>query len=252
MKTGVSYSHESDYRSAGVSISDTISLNDKNTELVLGFAYASDNVGAAGSSLDAAKKSYDALVGINQILGPGTVLTVNAGLGLKDGYLTDPYKRVLIDDEVFLERRPDQKLDQLLFAQLTQDLGSWNASADISYRLGHNDHGSTDNTMIVALNKYLFNKRVTLRPSFRYYRQTAADYYAETFTGNPDYYSSDYRVSAEETFNLGMQMRFQVIPDRLSLDVGYERYITRGTDGRTSQSAYPDAHSVSVGVHVQF
>jgi Protein of unknown function (DUF3570) len=252
VKTGASYSHESDYRSVGVSISDTISLNAKNTELVLGFAFANDTVGANGSPLEETKKTYDWLVGINQILGPGTLLTVNAGLGYKDGFLSDPYKRSLIDDQVFLESRPDSKVDYLLFSQLTQDLGSWNASVDVSYRLGHNDHGSTSNTIIVALNKYLLDKRVVVRPSFRYYRQTAANYYGETFTGDPEYFSSDYRVSAEETFNLGMQMRFQVIPDRLALDVGYERYITRGTDGSTSQSAYPDAHSVSVGVHVQF
>ena len=93
---------------------------------------------------------------------------------------------------------------------------------------------------------------MVLRPSVRYCRQTAADYYAESFQGNPDYYSSDYRVSAEETLNLGLQMRIQLIPDKLALDLGYERYMTRGTDGSTSQSAYPDAHSFTAGIHYQF
>jgi hypothetical protein len=252
LKTGVSYSQESDYLSLGASVSDTISLNAKNTELVLGFAYGHDNVGANGSPLDETKQTFDWIVGVNQILGPGTLLTVNAGLGLKDGYLSDPYKRVLINDAVFQENRPDRKLEQLLFVQLTQDLGSFNASTEASYRFGHNDHGSTSHTMTVALNKYLFDKRVVLRPSLRYYRQAAADYYAESFTGNPDYYSSDYRVSAEETLNLGLQLRFQLIPDKLALDLGYERYITRGTDGSTSQSAYPDAHSFTAGIYYQF
>jgi hypothetical protein len=252
LKTGISYSQESDYLSLGASVSDTISLNSKNTELVLGFAYGHDSVGANGSPLEETKQTYDWIVGVNQILGPGTLLTVNAGLGVKQGYLSDPYKRVLIDDEVFQENRPGRKLEELLFVQLTQDLGSWNASADLSYRFGHNDHGSISNTMSVALNKYLFDKRVVIRPSFRYYRQTEADYYDTEFSGNPDYYSSDYRVSAEETFNLGLQMRFHLIPDRLALDLGYERYLTRGTDGRTSQSAYPDAHSFTAGIHFQF
>jgi hypothetical protein len=59
-------------------------------------------------------------------------------------------------------------------------------------------------------------------------------------------------VSAEETLNLGLQMRIQLIPDKLALDLGYERYMTRGTDGSTSQSAYPDAHSFTAGIHYQF
>lgn len=252
LKTGVSYSNESDYLSLGASVSDTISFNSKNTELVLGFAYASDTIGANGSPLEETKDTFDWLVGVNQILGPGTLLTVNAGLGLKQGFLTDPYKRVLIDDGVYHENRPDRKLEQLLYVQLTQDLKSIDASADISYRFGHNDHGMLSHTMSVALNKYFFDRRLLVRPSFRYYRQSEADYYATEFTGDPEYYSADYRVSAEETFNLGLQMRVQLIPDRLALDLGYERYLTRGTDGHTSQSAYPDAHSFTAGFHVQF
>jgi hypothetical protein len=42
------------------------------------------------------------------------------------------------------------------------------------------------------------------------------------------------------------------IKDRLSADLGYERYVTRGTDGKTPQESYPDAHSFSAGLHLQF
>jgi hypothetical protein len=252
LRGGASYSYESDYTSFGASLTDTISLNDKNTELVLGFAYSHDTVGANGSDLSELKRSYDWILGVNQVLGPHTLLSANLTLGWKDGYLSDPYKRALIDNEVFLESRPDSKFEQLLHLQLTQQLIPDRLSMEVSYRFGHNDHGIVSHTASLAFYQYLFNKAVVLRPSFRFYDQSAADYYDTSFSGDPNYYSSDYRVSAEQTFNLGMQVRWNIIPDKLALDLGYERYITRGTDGKTSQSAYPDAHSITAGVHLQF
>lgn len=252
IKTGISYSTESDYVSLGGSITDSISLNQKNTDLVLGFAYTDDTVGANGSSLSEKKRSYDYMVGINQVLSPNTTLSLNLGIGQKQGYLSDPYKRVLLNGGVYYDNRPGRKLEELAFIQLTHYIESIDASVETSYRFGNNDHGSHSHTAIVAFYKNFFNKRLVVRPSFRYYRQTAADYYATEFTGNPQYYSSDYRVSAEETFNLGLQLRWWMIPDRFALDLGYERYISRGLDGKTSQSAYPDANSFTVGVHVTF
>lgn len=252
LKGGLSYSYEGDYLSLGASMQDTIELNEKNTQLVLGLAYTHDTVGANGSDFEDKKRSYDALVGINQLLGPDTVLSVNVGVGLKQGYLSDPYKRVLIDDEVYYDERPNRKFEQLLFLQLTHYLPAWDASVELSYRFGHNDFGSNSHTAMLAFYKYLFKKRVVLRPSVRFYDQSAADFYDTEFTGNPTYASSDYRLAAEQTLNLGMQVRWNLIPDKFALDFGYEYYRTWGTDGKTSQSAFPDAHSLTAGFHYQF
>ncbi|MDB6152573.1 MAG: hypothetical protein JWL90_1026 [Chthoniobacteraceae bacterium] len=253
VKAGFAYSTESDYTSFGYSLQDTISFNHKNTELVLGFAFTDDTVGANGTSLDALKRSYDAIVGVNQVLSRNDLVSLNIGLGWKQGFLSDPYKRVLINEfYVFNEKRPDQKFEQLLFLQWTHYFSMLNTSMETSYRFGHNDYGSISHTAQVAFYKRFFGGRLTLRPSFRYYRQSKADFYDTEFTGNPDYYSSDYRVSAEETFNLGVQARLYIVKEKLAVDAGYERYITRGLDDRTSQSAYPDAHSFTVGLHFQF
>lgn len=252
LKIGASYSYEADYLSLGASLQDTISLNNKNTELVLGLAYTHDTVGAAGSDLDETKRVYDLFVGVNQIIDARTLLQVNVGLGKKQGYLSDPYKRVLIDDEIYDENRPGDKLEQILFAQLTRELIDDSLSAELSYRFGHNDHGSISHTAMLSLYKYLFNKRLVVRPSFRFYNQSAADYYATEFTGDPEFYSSDYRLTDEQTFTYGLQLRWNIIPGKLALDLGYERYVTKGTDGVTHQSAFPDANSVTVGFKLAF
>jgi hypothetical protein len=98
----------------------------------------------------------------------------------------------------------------------------------------------------------VFGGRLIVRPAFRYYRQSAADFYDTEFTGNPQFASSDYRLSEEETTSVGVQVRIWAIKDRLAADLGYERYITRGLDGKTPQESYPDAHSFSAGLHLQF
>ncbi|MEO7932708.1 MAG: DUF3570 domain-containing protein [Chthoniobacterales bacterium] len=264
---GFSYSNESDYISYGYSLQDTISLNQKNTDLVLGFAISDDTVGANGSALSAAKRSYDAIIGINQILTPNDLLSVNLTLGWKQGYLSDPYKRTLFSgffdyygtiypyDYVKGDVRPDRKFEQLLFAQWTHYISWADASMETSYRFGHNDSDIFSHTARIAFYKSFFDGRVTIGPSFRYYRQTAASFYDTQFKGNPKYYSSDYRLSAEQTFTYGLQVRaypIKALKDRLALDLGYERYLIEGLDHKTSQSAYPDANSITVGMHWGF
>jgi hypothetical protein len=145
-----------------------------------------------------------------------------------------------------------RKFEQLVFTQWTHYIKPWGASLETSYRFGRNDWGSTSHTFRGALYKKFFNGRVILGPSARYYRQSAASFYAPEFTGAPRYYSSDYRLSAEETYSVGLQTRWYAVKDRLAVDLGYERYTTHGLDNKTSQSAYPTANSVTMGLHLQF
>ncbi len=252
VKAGFSYSNESDYLSLGGSIQDTIELNEKNTEAVLGFAYTYDRVGAGGTDLDEAKRAYDWMVGVNQVLGPNTLLSANFTLAYKSGFLSDPYKYSLIDDEAWPEERPGKRFDQLVNLQLTHYLEPLGASVELGYRFGHSDFGMVSHTASIALSKTVWNDRLLLRPSFRFYDQSAADFYAVDFTGDPRYFSSDYRVSELQTFTYGLQVEWRIIPDRMNVHLGYERYLMRGMDGQTSQSAYPDAHAMTAGFSVRF
>jgi hypothetical protein len=253
LRTGFAYSNESDYVSTAYSVQDTISFNQKNTELVLGFAYTDDTVGANGTPLDERKQGYDAFVGINQVLSPDDLLSINLTLGWREGFLSDPYKRVLINEfSVLPDARPDERFEQLVFVQWTHYFAPIGASLEVSYRYGHSDFGSESHTAEVAIHQKLIGERLIVRPAFRYYQQSAADFYDTEFTGNPQFHSADYRLSAEETFSVGVQVRCWAIKDRLSVDLGYERYVTRGTDGKTPQETYPDAHSFTAGLHLQF
>ena len=96
---------------------------------------------------------------------------------------------------------------------------------------------------------------------FRYYIQNSADFYyvlvpdyspaAGVYLPAPKYYSSDYRLSEFESFATGITFTWRIV-GHLSLDLGYMRYIMRGLDGATSQSAYPSANVFNVGLRVWF
>ncbi len=54
-----------------------------------------------------------------------------------------------------------------------------------------------------------------------------------------------------ETFAAGLSLNWK-IRDWLSLDLAYQRYVMKGLDGITSQSAYPSANMFTLGARIWF
>jgi hypothetical protein len=100
-------------------------------------------------------------------------------------------------------------------------------------------------------------EKVILRPGFRFYDQSAADFYIYRLDGtavtpvrNPSpagpYYSSDFRVSAFRSYNTGLKLIWNPTP-ALQFDALLERYEMRGRDGVTPASAYVRATVLTLG-----
>ena len=258
-----SYSQESDYISRGAALNYAVDFNDKNTTLNLGWSHDWDRVLPHGFLYqEESKNSDDILIGVNQLLNPRAVLTVNFTYSHASGYLNDQYKGVLFDNEpqgdpsspaLEPENRPRTRDRYIGYVSLTQDVAPLHASAEISYRLSHDSYGITANTVQLAWFQKL-GKYVVLSPMFRYYRQNGADFYATRFpdfNARPTYYSADYRLSELESYAVGLSLNWK-IRDWLSLDVAYQRYVMRGLDGVTSPTAYPGANAFTVGARIWF
>lgn len=259
------YSSESDYRSLGLSLSDAIEFNDKNTTLIIGAAHNFDEVQPVFWDTPRHKNSTDVLIGVTQLLNPKTVLTANLTLGYSAGYLTDPYKGFRFDGypdptAIFPEKRPRHKSKEILMLTLAHYFDALNAGAELEYRFYHDSFGIKSHTAGVTWNQKL-GKRVILSPLFRYYDQTAADFYAVRLPGDPSdpdslvpipaYYSADYRLSKMHTFTYGISATV-IVNDHLHLDAAFKRYEMFGDDGVTSDSAYPTANVFSIGGSVWF
>jgi len=297
----LAYSEESDYRSLGVSLTEAVDFNSKNTTLIFGLSRNFDSLNGTFQRRFVYKGETVWLLGINQLLSPLSVLTVNLTLNYQDGFLSDPYKGVNFafryPNPVFDptpegvnlgENRPRHRFTPTGFINLTQYVPRLKGSADINYRVHHNDWGIWSHTLGLEWHQNL-GPRVVLSPLFRYYRQSAANFYGVRFTGDPllpqgaqyalqsdgftllfngdegfpgdgatgsvpghpAYFSSDYRLSELETFTFGVGIRVKLW-DQVSFLASYKRYEMRGLDGVTPTGQYPSAHAGTVGLVFEF
>jgi hypothetical protein len=260
----LSYSKESDYESRGAAFNYSADFNEKNTTLNAGWSHDFDRVLPNGFLKGSArtKNADDLLLGVNQLLSPKTVLTVNGSLSYATGYLNDQYKGVLFDNEpqgspdspaLEPENRPGHRVRYNGYASLTQAVAPAHGSAELTGRLTHDSYGITSEMVELAWFQKL-GKQVVVSPMFRYYHQNQASFYATRFpdfNNAPTYYSADYRLSSLETFGIGLSVNWK-IKDWLSLDATYKRYVMRGLDEVTSPTAYPSANIYTLGVRVWF
>jgi len=265
-----SYSKEHDYVSYAFALNGTLDFNNKNTTLNAGWSHAYDQVIPNQFTYITSRQTKNTdtfILGLSQILTPRTIASANVTVTHEDGYLNDPYRSVVFDEtdldpnaRVILhgEKRPSTRDAQAMLLSLTQAVPEMNASVEGTYRFYHDSYGITAHTLGAAWFQK-FGTAVVVSPSFRYYRQTAADFYAIQFPGDPTndpaavprFYSSDYRLSFLETFTVGVDATIK-LHEHWELHLGYQRYWMRGLDHVTLQSTYPNAQIYTIGLNFSY
>jgi hypothetical protein len=163
--------------------------------------------------------------------------------------------------ETFGENRPDEKDHADAVVTLNRAFPSLAGALEASDRLYRDTFGITGNTAELAWFQHL-GPRFSLRPFLRFYDQTAADFYHYNLDqtaiipvriplGRGPYYSSDYRISALDSFSAGLKAVW-TISGRIQLDLAFERYEMDGQDGVTPRSAYPLAAITTAGVKISW
>ncbi len=241
----LAYSEEQDYTSFSVAVRNAIAFNQKNTTLTLGLATAHDRVQGLAFAGQEDKRTYDAMVGLTQLLDPKTLVTCNLTIGRAEGMLSDPYKIVWVDWLPRWEKRPDTRDKQIAYVSLIRYLEPLRASIEVGYRYYTDTFGIDAHTASLAWYQKL-GDQVTVRPAVRYYTQSAADFYAVEFSGTPEFYSSDYRISEFNAVGYGLKVIWQPT-DRMAFDAAYERYAQEGQDGVTLQDPYVTSDFILVG-----
>ena len=263
---GFANSRESDYVSNGWSLNTVTDFNQKNTTLLLGLAFTDDDVRVLYLRRDEKKRSTDFIVGVTQLLNPATSVTFNVGYGSSSGFLGDPYrliqKRVEVLPNVFLpidygESRPHERDKWTAYASINHAFADLHGAAELSYRYYHDTFGSRAHTIEAAWFQSI-GDHVIVSPSVRYYEQNAADFYLLSLNGQSftpsffpnsagPYYSSDYRLSAFRSYNVGLKLIWK-INGSWQIDAAIEQYKMEGRDSITSPSVYPTATTKTVGL----
>ncbi len=248
LSTMLSLSTEQDYESYGLAVRDAMDFNKKNTTLTVGLSGAYDIVEPSNGLPKDNKNTLDAMIGLAQVLDTHTLFTVNLTLGRTEGFLSDPYKVVELNGSLVSERRPDEKDKKIVYVSLTRFFDSLQGSAELGYRYYTDTFGIDAHTVDLAWYQKI-GPHFVLRPLLRYYEQSAADFYAYRFTGSPEFFSSDYRVSNFRALGYGLKLIW--MPNqKFSMDAGFERYEQSGLDGVTPGDAYPSATVLMVGARI--
>ena len=228
---------ENDYRSFSLGSTLKRHFNNKTTTITAGIAGTYDQVFRVGGNdtpeqlsrvadgnflEEGEKTTVDGIVGLTFVVNRRTVAQFNLGASLSQGYLTDPYKIVSIVDangieyDQYYEKRPDDRLRYTFNTNVNHQLFPSDDVLRGSYRLYVDDWGVVSHTLSASLMQRL-SDTTYVEPVARIYRQSAADFYQNSFFKDPDpavdprtvaaalpeFLSADYRLDGMYSLTLG-------------------------------------------------
>lgn len=174
------------------------------------------------------RNSYSLGVNFAQILSPKLQGILLADLVSQQGLLSTPFQRVYFGDvaDSFIqnfqladdvERLPDSRLKVAVGGRLNYYLNEMVVVRSY-YRYYTDDWGITSHTANLEIPVKISNS-FTLYPSYRYYTQTAADYFAafESHLSTDEFYTSDYDLSEYNANQFGMGITYTDIFTNLRL-----------------------------------
>lgn len=246
----LSASLEYDYFSAGIGGSYTKLFNEKNTELSvkanvfidtwniihpIELRNGTDDFVITGNTNynpqfvpidDTSRNTYSLGFGFSQILHKNIQSSLALDLIQQDGVLSTPFQRVYFADvaDSFVdnfqladdvERLPDSRFKIAIGGRLNWYLNE-RLTLRTFYRYYTDNWGVNSHTASVEI-PIKISKKFTLYPSYRYYTQTAADYFAPANENlsTSEFYTSDYDLSKFNSNQFGFGVSYTDVLTKL-------------------------------------
>ncbi|MGI9592711.1 MAG: DUF3570 domain-containing protein [Myxococcota bacterium] len=259
------FSLENDYLAFNGSLSGERYFNEKNTTLNGGGGFSIDTIEPVDADTDPFrpskenKQSFALFTGVSQVLGRSSVVNSTFNYQFSNGFLSDPYKRVLVGGAPVGDSRPDIRHQFTWLNRLRQYSDFMDGSFHLDYRFYADTWQITSHTIEAAWYQNL-PWGLRLIPSLRYYTQSGAKFYAPFFEVAPrsGHASSDYRLSpfGALAYRLRAESTFPVLESDWKIHVGWERY-TSSADLAIMKVAVENPglvsyHLVSVGLTTAF
>jgi hypothetical protein len=259
VEVGGGSSDERDYHSNFYNFRTAWDLNEKQTTLSLGLNYSDDSIGAVTRpDLHRNKSAYNIQVGITQVLSKDSLITSTLGYTRNSGFLSNPYKRVFIEDlGAFFEERPGNRNAWVWDTRYIQHIATWDAALHLDYRLFADDWGVHGHTLEATWHQPLGHNWQAI-PRVRYYSQGGADFYRPFFTqaeAASGEFSSDHRLAGFGAISGGVGIR-KNWNDWLDFETSFDYYqrsadLEIGGDGESSFADY-NFWLVNMAVKIKF
>lgn len=192
---------------------------------------------------DESRNSYSIGLGFSQVLSKKLQASLSLDLVRQEGLLSTPFHRIYFGDkpDSFIdnfqladdvERLPDARSKTAIGARLNYYLNE-TFVVRTYYRYYSDDWGIGSHTASIEIPIKL-SDRFSVYPSYRFYNQSAADYFApyEQHLSTEKYYTSDYDLSKFSSNQYGLGVTYTDIFTKLhvwklrmkSIDLKYYRY----------------------------
>ena len=257
---GGNYSKEHDYESKEMSVEYLHYLDSsKNQSISIGTSYQKNDVSVycslntdeCDSSSGASEKVktldvFSAEIGFTQVIDKTSQLKSSLFYINEDGYLSNPYMRVVRDynrnPKLTQEEKPDSRKAYGALVQYSKALSDRLTTVS-SYRFYSDDWEINSHTLNGEL-YYEFNDKLTTGVGLRYYTQSEAKFYnasADYFT-DQTYASSDRRMSSFDSLNYKLSGDYKISSD-ISVNASLNYY---------DQPDYFSAFYYNLGVKYKF
>ncbi|MBD2858879.1 DUF3570 domain-containing protein [Spongiibacter sp. KMU-158] len=225
------FSDENDYQAFNVGAAVDYEQFEKQRTFSAGFGISDDHMEPTDGRtmidrVDTAdKSSVNMFVGISQIINARTVVQGSLSLAFHDGFLSDPYKKfwVVNQSNALMDSRPDKREPIILEGRLRHYVPAAKAALHLDYRYYDDDWDVVSHTFDASWYQNLPNDW-QLTPSFRYYSQTQAYFYAPYYIDarSDGYGSSDYRLSPYGA--ISFRLKLSKDWGKLSTNLEWESY----------------------------
>jgi hypothetical protein len=211
---GYRFSDEPDYRSLFFTVQGQAELAERNTVLGVALADGSDEISnGTVSGLQTLQADLDTdlvSASVTQVLSPVMVAGVTYDLVMLDGYLANPYRTVsAVNDsgeaQKFDERVPGSRTRHALFGSVRRFVPETGSTVFVGYRYYQDDWGIVAHTPEVRFHQDIL-RDASVRLRYRYYEQTAAEFYRDRYDAPQQYLTDDPKLDAFRTQTFGVQL----------------------------------------------
>jgi Protein of unknown function (DUF3570) len=192
VSVGGEYSHENFYSSTTIFTSGSRTFNKANTTVAGGFTFSHNRPILHPRTASESQTTDNAFVSLTQTLTRSTVAQVGYEFGYISGYQSDPFLRVLVNDQLVLGSHPDTRSRQTFTLRLRQALPA-QTYFEADYRHYFDSWSLHSNSFSVGL-AHQFTPEFLLHFGYRRYDQTGAYFWAPAYFGNPEFFTADFRL----------------------------------------------------------
>ncbi len=222
---------------------------------------------------DNGRNTYSVSLSFSQILGKKTQISIFGDFVMQEGWLANPMQRVYFADKnnyyignaadipiytspenqgVFqladdIERLPDTRIKVPVGLRFNQYISEFLVLRTY-YRFYYDDWGILSHTANIEL-PIKVGMNFTIYPTYRYYTQTAADYFApfEEHLSTEEYYTSDYDLSEFYSNQFGLGIKYTNVLMKKHLGKIVVKYIDLHYNYYQRDIGF-DAQIISLGV----